>query len=253
VVKGQVIGVLGVKQPQDRPDVQSARPGLLEDLASHAAIATGNARSTGESVMRSRELADSGGGQRSCKLDPGLRAVLLTICEQLVSARRSVVARLAIANAHPGSLEVVARYLQSHWSDEQSPQIQPSRVPILHQVLQERQPRCLGLDEASLEQATSNTWPISRSIKRVCFRFTPMTAPRSAGTGLPNQAAADATDEVLPASFHQKSRELIVSHGKQDEERTYSKQIAWEILAETGANCAMCGYGKPPTRCCASG
>lgn len=140
-VKGQVIGVLGVNnRTSDRTFTDHDRT-LLEDLASHAAIAIENARLYGETVTRSMELTTLVKASEAVNSTLALDDVLRIIAEQLIAAMNVEWCEITMWNKDTRQFQVLASDRQVHWSDKKSaPRLLLADAPIFQKAMEQKHP-----------------------------------------------------------------------------------------------------------------
>jgi signal transduction histidine kinase/DNA-binding response OmpR family regulator len=139
-VKGQVIGVLGVNnRTSDRTFTDHDRT-LLEDLASHAAIAIENARLYGETVTRSTELTTLVKASEAVNSTLALPDVLRIITEQLIEAMNVEWCEITAWDKDSGQLNVLASRRQVQWSERKiAPRLALADSQVFRQVMEQKQ------------------------------------------------------------------------------------------------------------------
>lgn len=139
-VKGQVIGVLGVNnRTSDRTFTDHDRT-LLEDLASHAAIAIENARLYGETLTRSAELITLVKASEAVNSTLALEGVLRIIAGQLIEAMNVEWCEITTWSPQENRLHVLASHRQVHWSDKKdAPRLPLADARLFQRAMEQKQ------------------------------------------------------------------------------------------------------------------
>ncbi|NDJ86104.1 MAG: GAF domain-containing protein [Chloroflexi bacterium] len=136
-VKEQVIGVLGVNNRASDRTFNNQDLTLLEDLASHAAIAIENARLYGETVTRTRELTTLFKTSEAVNSTLALDGVLPIITQQLLGALDVRGVEIATWDENLDELQVLASSRQLFWTEDTGPVLYPEQHATFEKVLQE--------------------------------------------------------------------------------------------------------------------
>lgn len=122
-VQEHVIGVLGVNNRTTDRTFTDHDQTLLEDLASHAAIAIENARLYSETVNRSKELATLFRVSEVVNSTLALDEVLRLIAEQMTQALNVDWCEIALYDEDTHYLNVLASYRQVYWAYSHRPRL----------------------------------------------------------------------------------------------------------------------------------
>lgn len=145
-VKNQVIGVLGVNNRTSERTFSKHDLMLLEDLASHAAIAIENARLYGESVARSHELQVLVNASQAVNSTLALDGVLNMIADQLASTLGVAWCEISRWDSASQRLQILASHRQVHWDTWDTPTVALHEAEHFLQVLDENEPLQISQD-----------------------------------------------------------------------------------------------------------
>ncbi len=232
-VKGQNVGVLGVNNRMtDRTFTERDRE-LLQDLASHAAIAIENARLYGESVMRSRELATLVNASIAVNTTLSLEVVLPTIGEQFIHALNISLCELATIDGGTGTLRVISRYIQGHWSPEHSPQLNPLQVTVFRHSLEQRQAMVLGLEELVNDKVNYQYLSGQQAQKLCLIPVFSNNQPQGVVELIYHHRHSD---PVISADWEEKSHHLLTMALNNQDDFIEQKELAWSLAKTAEAN-----------------
>ena len=160
-VKDQVIGVLGVNNRTSEQTFSKHDLILLEDLASHAAIAIENARLYGESVARSHELQVLVNASQAVNSTLALDGVLNMIAEQLTNTLNVPWCEISRWTPETRHLQILASQRQVHWDTWETPTLSLAEAELFLQALDEDKPLQIQHDYFNLgERYTAWLVPI---------------------------------------------------------------------------------------------
>lgn len=144
-VKDQVIGVLGVNNRTSEQTFSKHDLMLLEDLASHAAIAIENARLYGESIARSHELQVLVNASQAVNSTLALDGVLDMIADQLTSTLGVAWCEISRWIPKTKQLNVLATHREVHWDTWDTPTLPLTEAEHFLQALDDQ--KALRIEE----------------------------------------------------------------------------------------------------------
>lgn len=147
--KGEVIGVLGVSNRTTARDFSDHDQVLLEDLASHAAIAIENAKLYGESITRAMELSTLVATSEAVNSTLSFEKSLHIIVSQIRSALDVSQCDLWTWDRSSNRLMLLASCCQTHWADRQGPALPTTQLPAFEWVLENKTPKRLSSEDES--------------------------------------------------------------------------------------------------------
>jgi signal transduction histidine kinase/DNA-binding response OmpR family regulator len=234
-VKGQNVGVLGVNnRMSDRTFTERDRE-LLQDLASHGAIAIENARLYGESIIRSRELSTLVSASEAVNSTLSLEVVLPTITEQFINALSINLCDLAIIDGSTGTLRIISRYTQGHWSPEYSPQLNPVQITIFRQILETRQAAFFITEEVANDKANYQ-YMLNQQAQKTCLIPVYMNNQPYGVVELIYFYQATTTPKNVPTEWQQHGDEFLRMVLNNPDDFARHQEAAWVLAEETQAN-----------------
>lgn len=145
-IKEQVIGVLGVNNRTSDRTFSKHDLLLLEDLASHAAIAIENARLYGDMMDRTHELQVLVDASEAVNSTLDLDGVLDIIAKQLTSTLKVPRCDITRWQEDLPALSVLASYRRVHWDTWEMPQITFEEAGHFLQSIDDREPLRIQYD-----------------------------------------------------------------------------------------------------------
>jgi signal transduction histidine kinase len=237
-VKGQVIGVLGINNRESNRTFSPHDRRLLEDLASHAAIAIENARLYGESVTRSRELTTLVKASEVVNSTLSLESVLSIISKQVVDVLKVGCGEIMTWSEKDNTLSLLASYRQVEWSEPKAPppfvDLQASTYKNAlerHQLFTVMLEKMTGGESERVHMGSNH---------RGISHLMPLYANKRP-LGLVELVYLDPEKALQPAelnspTYQQQGLELILSLGPMGVDRTRSLRVARRLLQEAKAD-----------------
>ncbi len=141
--RGEVIGVLGVSNRTAARDFTDHDQALLEDLASHAAIAIENAKLYGESITRAMELSTLVAASEAVNSTLSFERSLHIIVSQIRTALDVRQCDFLTWDRATDRLMLLASCCQVHWADRQGPSLSRDHISAFDQALEQKKPQLL--------------------------------------------------------------------------------------------------------------
>ncbi len=156
ILRGEVIGVLGVNNHAGGKEFTQYHRQLLENLASFAAVAIRNARTHSESLSRNRDLELLISATQALNETLTLDDALSNICVQLAQTLQVNHIQIYDWNRQTNRLETAARYDDSSWPAGRGPLIRPDQFSALRALIAAN--RIGWVHRATAEDARIKNW-----------------------------------------------------------------------------------------------
>ncbi len=157
-IKDQVIGVLGVNNRTSDVTFSERDMLLLENLASHAAIAIENARLYGISMARQKELEALVEASQVVNSTLDLAEVLHIIAQRLMDNANAAICEIIQHNLYSHDLHLLHSLRNAHWGQKSTPILRFAEAEDFRNALDNRAPSYVFQKKDQVDDFTYNAW-----------------------------------------------------------------------------------------------